>query len=51
MLDIFKIAGVNLSNSELSAVLRKEGQRNYKKCGDRYVRNFLKGLTIKNRNN
>lgn len=51
MLDIFKIARVNLSNSELSAVLRKEGQRNYKKCGDRYVRNFLKGLTIKNRNN
>jgi uncharacterized protein YehS (DUF1456 family) len=50
MLDIFKAAGVNLSNSELSAVLRKEGQRNYKECKDRYPRNFLKGLAIRYRN-
>jgi uncharacterized protein YehS (DUF1456 family) len=49
MLDILKGAGVNLSKSELSAVLRKEGQRNYKECGDRYARNFLKGLAIKYR--
>ncbi len=47
MLSIFKAAGVNLSNGELSAVLRKEGQRNYKECGDRYARNFLKGLVIR----
>lgn len=50
MLDILKAAGANLSNSELSAVLRKEGQRNYKECGDRYVRCFLKGLAIRYRN-
>lgn len=50
MLDILKKAGVNLSNSELSSVLRREGQRNYKECGDRYARNFLKGLAIKYRN-
>lgn len=50
MLDIFNDAGANLSNSELSAVLRREGQRNYKECGDRYVRNFLKGLAIRYRN-
>lgn len=49
MLDIFKVAGVNLSNSELSAVLRREDQRNYKECGDRYSKNFLKGLAIKYR--
>lgn len=49
MLEILKATGVNLSKSELSAVLRKEGQRNYKECGDRYARNFLKGLAIKNR--
>jgi uncharacterized protein YehS (DUF1456 family) len=49
MLAIFKTAGVNLSNGELSAVLRKEGQRNYKECGDRYARNFLKGLAIRHR--
>ena len=50
MLDILKVAGVNLSNSELSSVLRREGQRNYKECGDRYPRNFLKGLAIRYRN-
>jgi uncharacterized protein YehS (DUF1456 family) len=50
MLDIFKVSGVSLSNSELSSVLRREGQRNYKECGDRYPRNFLKGLAIKYRN-
>lgn len=49
MLDIIKATGVNLSNSELSAVLRREGQRNYKECGDRYARNFLKGLAIRYR--
>lgn len=46
MLAIFKAAGLSLSNGELSAVLRREGQRNYKECQDRYVRYFLKGLTI-----
>lgn len=46
MLAIFTAAGVNLSNGELSSVLRREGQRNYKECGDRYIRNFLKGLAI-----
>lgn len=49
MLDIFEDAGVKLSNGELSAVLRKEGQRNYRECGDRYARNFLKGLAIRYR--
>jgi uncharacterized protein YehS (DUF1456 family) len=49
MLAIIKSTGVNLSNSELSAVLRREGQRNYKECGDRYARNFLRGLAIRYR--
>nr|WP_174715216.1 DUF1456 family protein [Lacrimispora sphenoides] len=49
MLDIFKSVGINLSNGELSALLRREGQRNYKECQDRYVRNFLKGLAIRYR--
>lgn len=46
ILDILADAGVEISKSELSAVLRKEGHRNYKPCGDRYVRNFLKGLAL-----
>lgn len=46
MLKIFKLAGLELSSSELSAVFRKEDHKNYRECGDKYIRNFLKGLTI-----
>ena len=46
MLKIFKLAGLELSPSELSAVFRKEDHKNYRECGDKYIRNFLKGLTI-----
>lgn len=49
ILDILKEAGVVITKGELSAVFRKEGHKHYKVCGDRYVRNFLKGLAIKNR--
>jgi len=49
VLDILKKAGVEISKTELSAVLRKRGERHYKECGDRYARNFLKGLAIKYR--
>ena len=49
MLDIFESAGISITNGELSAVLRKEGHRNYKECGDKYIRNFLKGLAVKYR--
>ncbi|MCG3088377.1 DUF1456 family protein [Sporosarcina cyprini] len=46
MLAILEKAGVSISKSELSAVLRKEGHKNYKPCLDRYARNFLKGLAL-----
>ncbi|GGM36253.1 hypothetical protein GCM10011351_22880 [Paraliobacillus quinghaiensis] len=49
ILDILDETGVTISKSELSAVLRKEGHRNYKVCGDRYARNFLKGLALRYR--
>lgn len=49
MLDILDSVEARVSKSELGAVLRKEGHRNYKPCGDRYVRNFLKGLAVKYR--
>ncbi|MBB6444490.1 DUF1456 family protein [Bacillus benzoevorans] len=49
MLDILAAAGVAITKGELGAVLRKEGHRNYKVCGDRYARNFLKGLALKYR--
>ncbi len=49
MLNILELAGVTVTKGELSALLRKEGHKNYKECGDRYARNFLKGLAIKYR--
>ena len=49
VIEILNIAGITLSKGELSAVLRREGQRNYRECGDRYARNFLKGLGIRYR--
>ncbi|MFG6115526.1 DUF1456 family protein [Halobacillus sp. MO56] len=49
IIDILDEAGVTITKGELSALLRKEGHKNYKECGDKYARNFLKGLTIKYR--
>jgi uncharacterized protein YehS (DUF1456 family) len=49
MLDIFEKAGITVTKGELSALLRKEGHKNYKQCLDKYARNFLKGLALKYR--
>jgi len=49
VLDILGKTGVIVTKGELSALLRNEGHKNYKECGDKYARNFLKGLAIKNR--
>ncbi|RTR29123.1 DUF1456 family protein [Robertmurraya yapensis] len=49
MLDIFEEAGIVVTKGELGALLRKEGHKNYKVCGDKFARNFLKGLAFKYR--
>lgn len=49
MIEILEDAGVSITKGELSALLRKVGHKNYKQCGDRYARNFLKGLAIQYR--
>ena len=49
MLAVFKMAGFPTSKSELSALFRTKGHENYKECGDQLLRNFLKGLTLKYR--
>ncbi|GAA2898947.1 DUF1456 family protein [Enterococcus pseudoavium] len=46
LLDILAAAEVYPSKSELSGIMRKEGHRNFKPCGDNYTRNFLKGLAL-----
>lgn len=45
MIKIFKLGGIEISEGELSALFRSENHKNYKECGDKYVRVFLKGLT------
>ena len=49
ILEILALSNVVISKGELGAVLRKEGHKNYKECGDRYIRNFLRGLALKYR--
>ncbi|MGV2941651.1 DUF1456 family protein [Mesobacillus sp. LC4] len=49
MLELFDLAGVRVSKGELGAILRKEGHKNYRECGDKFARNFLKGLALKYR--
>ncbi|HAQ07212.1 MAG TPA: DUF1456 domain-containing protein [Bacillus bacterium] len=49
MLEIFESAGVRVTKGELGAILRKEGHKNYRECGDKFARNFLKGLALKYR--
>ena len=49
MHELFELAENPISKSELSAVFRNPEHKNYKECGDKYIKKFLKGLTIKNR--
>lgn len=49
MIDVFKLGGVTISEGELSALFRNEEHKNYKECGDKYIRVFLKGLIEKYR--
>lgn len=44
MIAIMKLAGIELSKNELSALFRKKGQKNYMECMDQFLRNFLTGL-------
>ena len=46
MMAVLKQAGVTVSKSELSALFRAAGHRNYKECGDQFLRNFVRGLTL-----
>jgi uncharacterized protein YehS (DUF1456 family) len=47
ILAILKEAGFDVSKNEVSALFRKEGHVNYRVCGDQFLRNFLKGLTLR----
>jgi len=45
MIAVMKLAGVTVTRSELSALFRSREHKNYKECGDQFLRSFLTGLT------
>ena len=49
MLALMQLAGVKITKSELGALFRNKGHKNYKECGNQFLRNFLNGLTLRNR--
>lgn len=47
VVSIMALTKVKISKHELSAFFRKADHRNFRKCNDQVLRNFLKGLQIK----
>ncbi|NJD90092.1 MAG: DUF1456 family protein [Geobacter sp.] len=46
MIAVLKAAEVTVSKPQLSAMFRSSEHRNYKECGDQFLRNFIRGLTL-----
>ena len=46
IVEICKLVDFKVTESELTALFRKDDHPNFKKCGDQFLRNFLNGLII-----
>jgi len=51
VLEILSLVDMNISKHELSAFFRKTDHKHYRKCKDQILRNFLKGVQLKYRDN
>jgi len=49
ILELLQLAGIKISKHELSAFFRKPGQIQFRECKDQILRNFLKGMQLKYR--
>ncbi|MBF0235631.1 MAG: DUF1456 family protein [Desulfamplus sp.] len=49
MVEIFRLGEVNMTKGEFTALFRKKGHKNYKECGDQYLKKFLHGLAVRHR--
>lgn len=49
ILDMLNMVEVDISKHELSAFFRKSTHKNYRVCQDQVLRNFLKGMQLKYR--
>jgi uncharacterized protein YehS (DUF1456 family) len=45
IIELIHKSGLNVSKSELGAFFRNADHRNYRECGDQFLRNLLKGLS------
>jgi uncharacterized protein YehS (DUF1456 family) len=51
VLEIMELAHLHISKNELSAFFRKSDHKHYRECKDQILRNFLKGIQLKYRDN
>lgn len=51
ILEIMDLAGFHISKHELSAFFRRPDHKHYRDCNDQILRNFLKGVQRKYRDN
>jgi uncharacterized protein YehS (DUF1456 family) len=49
ILEVFGLTSFKMSKAELGAIFRKPDHKHYRVCKDQMLRNFLKGLQLKNR--
>lgn len=50
IIEIFRQVDFRISKSEISALFRRYGHKNFRECGDQMLRNFIQGLTKLYRN-
>lgn len=50
IIDLIEAGGIGAGQHEVSAFFRRKDHPNYRPCGDQYLRNFLRGLTLRVRN-
>lgn len=49
MHEIMASVNFSVSKPEMSALFRRPGHKNFRACGDQFLRNFLKGLALRTR--
>jgi len=49
ILEILELAKFKISKTDLNALFRRQEHKNFKECGNQFLRNFLAGLALKYR--
>ena len=47
VVDLIKAGGIQAGAHEVNAFFRRPDHPNYRECGDQYLRNFLRGLSLR----